>query len=159
MIKTGIVAQNKKARFHYEILDTYEAGLVLTGPEVKSLREGHATISESYAQIKEGKAWLINAHIQEFKGAYKGFVEQNPTRPRALLLQAKELVKISKAVQQKGNTLIPLEIYFNDRGLAKVRLAVGKGKTYADKRDSEKERDWNKDKRRILAHYNNGKKG
>lgn len=157
MIKTGTVAQNKKARFHYEILETFEAGIVLTGPEVKSLREGHATISESYAQVKDQNVWLINAHIQEFKGAYKGFVSQTPTRPRLLLLQKKELSKITKAVQQKGNTLVPLELYFNDRGLAKVRLAVGKGKTYADKRETEKERDWNKDKRRILAHYNNGK--
>ncbi len=158
MIATGSVATNRKARFNYEILETFEAGVILTGGEVKSLRLGHASIGESYAAREKSKLMLINANIAEWAPAKGGFVVQNATRPRALLLHQKELNKIFAALERKGQTVVPLEIFFNARGLAKVKIALAAGKTHADKREAVKKRDWNIEKRRILAHYNNGKK-
>lgn len=158
LITTGTVATNRKARFNYEILDTVEAGIVLTGGEVKSLRAGHATIAESYASVEKGELYLINAHIMEYAKAKGGFVEQPASQPRKLLVRAKELKMLREAVQKKGQTIVPLELYFNPRGLAKVRLAIARGKNLVDKRQDIKKRDWNLEKRRIMAWKNNNKK-
>lgn len=158
LISTGTVANNKKARFNYTILETFEAGIMLTGGEVKSLRAGRATISESYATVDNGELFLVNAHILEDKATKGGFVQHVAGRPRKLLLKRKELNRLMGEVAKKGKTLVPLEIYFNDRGIAKVRIGLAQGKNMADKRETIKERDWNRDKQRILAHYNNGKK-
>lgn len=158
LISTGSVANNKKARFNYTILETFEAGIMLTGGEVKSLRAGRATISESYATVDNGELFLVNAHILEDKATKGGFVQHVAGRPRKLLLKRKELNRLMGEVAKKGKTLVPLEIYFNDRGIAKVRIGLAQGKNMADKRETIKERDWNRDKQRILAHYNNGKK-
>lgn len=157
LITTGSVASNRKAHFNYVILETFEAGIVLTGGEVKSLRAGHATIGESYASFEQGGLYLINAHILDYAGAKGGFVEQNASRPKQLLLKKKELKQIKDQITKKGKTVVPLEIYFNNRGLAKVKIALAEGKNHADKREAIKKRDWNLEKRRILAHYNNGK--
>lgn len=157
LITTGSVASNRKAHFNYVILETFEAGIVLTGGEVKSLRAGHATIGESYASFEQGGLYLINAHILDYAGAKGGFVEQNASRPKQLLLKKKELKQIKDQITKKGKTIVPLEIYFNSRGLAKVKIALAEGKNHADKREAIKKRDWNLEKRRILAHYNNGK--
>ena len=157
LITTGSVASNRKAHFNYVILETIEAGIVLTGGEVKSLRAGHATIGESYASFEQGGLYLINAHILDYAGAKGGFVEQNASRPKQLLLKKKELKQIKDQITKKGKTVVPLEIYFNNRGLAKVKIALAEGKNHADKREAIKKRDWNLEKRRILAHYNNGK--
>ena len=157
LITTGSVASNRKAHFNYVILETFEAGIVLTGGEVKSLRAGHATIGESYASFEQGGLYLINAHILDYAGAKGGFVEQNASRPKQLLLKKKELKQIKDQITKKGKTIVPLEIYFNNRGLAKVKIALAEGKNHADKREAIKKRDWNLEKRRILAHYNNGK--
>lgn len=158
LISTGTVANNKKARFNYTVLETFEAGIMLTGGEVKSLRAGRATISESYATVDNGELFLVNAHILEDKATKGGFVQHVAGRPRKLLLKRKELNRLMGEVAKKGKTLVPLEIYFNDRGIAKVRIGLAQGKNMADKRETIKERDWNRDKQRILAHYNNGKK-
>lgn len=158
LISTGSVASNKKARFNYTILETFEAGIMLTGGEVKSLRAGRATISESYATVDNGELFLVNAHILEDSATKGGFVQHVAGRPRKLLLKRKELNRLMGEVAKKGKTLVPLEIYFNDRGIAKVRIGLAQGKNMADKRETIKERDWNRDKQRILAHYNNGKK-
>lgn len=158
MITTGTVATNRKAGFHYTVLETFEAGIILTGGEVKSLRAGRANISESYAARQQGRLHLINAHILEWNGTKGGFVQHIAGRPRELLLHKKELRKILVGLEKKGLTVVPLEIYFNARGIAKVKIALAQGKTLADKRESIKKRDWNRDKQRILAHYNNGKR-
>lgn len=155
LISSGTVATNRKARFNYEIQETYEAGIMLTGGEVKSLRAGHATIHESYASYeKDGAFYLINAHITEYDGAKGGFVPQTATRPRKLLLHTKEINKLKGAIEQKGKTVIPLELYFNARGVAKVKLAVAVGKNLVDKRETIKKREWDIAKRRILTQYN-----
>ena len=157
LITTGSVATNRKAHFNYVILETVEAGIVLTGGEVKSLRAGHATIAESYASFENGGLYLINAHILDYQGAKGGFVEQNATRPKQLLLRKKELKHLKEEITQKGKTVVPLDLYFNGRGIAKVKLAVAQGKNLVDKRQAIKKRDWNIEKRRIIAHYNSGK--
>ncbi|MBQ9090388.1 MAG: SsrA-binding protein SmpB [Alphaproteobacteria bacterium] len=157
-IKNGSIATNRKARFNYEIIETYETGIVLTGAEVKSLRAGHATINESYATIQDGELYLINAHITEYGAAKGGFVKQVASRPRKLLVHRKELNKLMGAIQQKGKTLVPLDLYFNPRGKVKVRIGLASGKNTVDKREDIKTRDWNREKQRIMAHYNSGKK-
>ncbi len=157
-IKNGTIATNRKARFNYEIIETYETGIVLTGAEVKSLRAGHATINESYATIQEGELYLINAHITEYGAAKGGFVKQIASRPRKLLVHRRELNKLMGATEQKGKTLVPLDLYFNPRGKVKVRIALATGKNTVDKREDIKKRDWNREKQRILAHYNSGRK-
>lgn len=143
-----IVAENRKARFNYEIVDTYEAGLVLTGTEVKSLREGKANIAESYATDEGGEIWLINAYLPEYLQANR--FNHEPRRRRKLLLSKREVNRLQGAVNREGMSLIPLKVYFNDRGRAKLELALGKGKKLHDKRESEKERDWNRQKSRLL---------
>ena len=132
------IARNKRARFDYHILDTFEAGLVLKGTEVKSLREGRANISDAYGIIKDGEAYLLNLHISPYES--RGYANHEPERTRKLLLHRKEIRRLIGAVERQGLTLIPLEIYFK-HGIAKVALALGKGKKLHDKRDTERERD------------------
>ena len=146
-----IVAENRKARFNYEIIDTYEAGLVLTGTEVKSLREGKANIAESYATDEGGEIWLINSYLPEYLQANR--FNHEPRRRRKLLLSKREASRLQSAINREGMTLIPLKIYFNDQGRAKLELALGKGKKLHDKRESEKERDWNRQKSRLLKDH------
>ena len=143
-----IVAENRKARFNYEIVDTYEAGLVLTGTEVKSLREGKANIAESYASDEGEEIWLINSHLPEYLQANR--FNHEPRRRRKLLMSKREINRLRIAISREGMTLIPLKIYFNDQGRAKLELALGKGKKLHDKRESEKQRDWNREKSRLL---------
>ncbi|KQV43477.1 MULTISPECIES: SsrA-binding protein SmpB [unclassified Rhizobium] len=146
-----VVAENRKARFNYEIVDTYEAGLVLTGTEVKSLREGKANIAESYASDEGGEMWLINAYLPEYLQANR--FNHEPRRRRKLLLSKREINRLRGAINRDGMTLVPLKIYFNDRGRAKMELALGKGKKLHDKRESEKERDWNRQRSRLLKEH------
>jgi SsrA-binding protein len=142
------VAENRKARFSYEVVDTFEAGLVLTGTEVKSLREGHANIQESYASVEGGEIWLINSHLPEYLQGNR--FNHDPRRRRKLLLNKKEMSRLAQAVEREGMTMVPLKIYFNDRGRAKLLLAVARGKKLHDKRETEKQRDWNREKSRLL---------
>ncbi|MGG6895919.1 MULTISPECIES: SsrA-binding protein SmpB [Rhizobium] len=143
-----IVAENRKARFNYEIIDTYEAGLVLKGTEVKSLREGKANIAESYASDEDGEIWLINSYLPEYLQANR--FNHEPRRRRKLLLSGREIGRLRSAINREGMTLVPLKIYFNDNGRAKLELALAKGKKLHDKRETEKERDWNRQKSRLL---------
>ena len=143
-----IVADNRKARFNYEIGETFEAGVALTGSEVKSLRAGKATIAESYADTRDGEIWLINSNISEYRQA--GRDNHPPKRPRKLLLHKRQINKLIGAVQREGLTIVPMKIYFNDRGRAKVELALARGKTLGDKRETEKKRDWQREKGRLL---------
>jgi SsrA-binding protein len=143
-----VVADNRKARFNYAIEDTFEAGVALTGTEVKSIRTGKATIGESYADSRDGEIWLINANIPEYLQANR--FNHAPKRPRKLLLHKRQISKLIGAVEREGMTLIPLKLYFNERGRAKVELALAKGKKLHDKRETEKKRDWNREKGRLL---------
>ena len=142
------VADNRKARFHYEISDVYEAGIALTGTEVKSLRQGKATIAESYAAEREGELWLYNAHIPEYLQANR--FNHHPRRPRKLLLHAREINKLRGAVEREGMTLVPLKLYFNPKGRAKVELAIARGKKLHDKRETEKQRSWQRERARLM---------
>lgn len=150
LVTTGTVAENRRARFDYEILDTLEAGIVLTGTEVKSLRTGKAQITESYASPERGELWLVNAHIPEYLQANRFNHEER--RPRKLLVSKKELARLSQEVERAGNSIVPLKLYFNDRGTAKVLIGLGKGKKSFDKRESQKARDWGREKQRLLKH-------
>ncbi|MBL94906.1 MAG: SsrA-binding protein [Magnetovibrio sp.] len=143
------IAQNRRARRDYNILETFEAGIILAGTEVKSLRSGRASINEAFASEKGEEFWLFNLHIPIYKAASK-IENHNPTRPRKLLLHRKEINKLKGAVQRKGLTLIPLSIYFSNRGLAKTQLALGQGKKSVDKREHIKQRDWQRDKARLM---------
>ncbi|MEI9428838.1 SsrA-binding protein SmpB [Mesorhizobium sp. Cs1299R1N3] len=142
------VAENRKARFSYEMLDTIETGLVLTGTEVKSLRQGQANIQDSYASVEGGEIWLINSYLPEYLQANR--FNHEPRRRRKLLLNKREMAKLSQSVDREGMTLVPLKIYFNDQGRAKLLLAVGRGKKLHDKRETEKQRDWSREKGRLL---------
>ena len=143
-----VVAENRRARFDYFIEDTLEAGIMLTGTEVKALREGKANIAESYASPEEDAIWLINANIPEYSAGNRQ--NHEPKRKRKLLLHKKEIARLSQAVERKGYTLIPLRLYFNDRGMAKLELGLGQGKKSHDKRDTIKDRDWSRQKQRLL---------
>jgi len=143
-----IVADNRKARFSYYIESSLEAGLVLAGSEVKSLRTGKATISESYAQAKDGEIFLINAYIPEYNKAAR--FGHEPRRVRKLLVRKTEIKKLSVAIQREGMTLIPLKLYFTPKGIAKLELGIAKGKKTHDKRETEKQRDWARDKARLM---------
>lgn len=144
-----IAADNRKARYNYHVLEEYEAGICLVGTEVKSLRSGKANIAESYAEPKDRELFLLNAYIPEYGKAGQYF-NHDPRRPRKLLLHQKEIKRLSGKVEQKGLTLIPLSLYFNARGLAKLKLGLCEGKTKYDKRESEKKRDWERQKQRIM---------
>lgn len=146
--KFKIVAENRKARYEFTIDDVFEAGIALTGTEVKSLRSGQGTIAESYAESKGDEIWLINANIPEFSHGNR--FNHEPKRPRKLLLHAREIAKLHGAVTRQGMTLVPLSIYFNERGRAKVELALAKGKKLHDKREAERDRDWKRTQARIL---------
>jgi SsrA-binding protein len=147
--KTKTVAENRRARYDFYIEDKYEAGIALTGTEVKSLRFGEGSIAESYAEVKEGgEIWLVNANIPEFSHGNRH--NHEPKRPRKLLLNVREINKLHGAVARQGMTLVPLSIYFNDRGRAKVELALAKGKKAPDKRATEKDRDWKREQGRIM---------
>jgi SsrA-binding protein len=143
-----LAAQNRRARHDYFIEDTVEAGVMLLGTEVKSLRAGRASIAESFAAQQGDGLYLINAYIPEYEAANR--FNHAPKRARKLLLHRRELGRLLGAVQREGMTLVPLSIYFNDRGIAKVRLGLAKGKRKGDKREAEKERDWSRDRARLL---------
>ena len=143
-----VVADNRNARFHYEIGDVFEAGLALTGTEVKSLRQGKATIAESYAAEQDGELWLYNAFIPEYLQANR--FNHSPRRPRKLLLHAREINKLRGAVEREGMTLVPLKLYFNPKGRAKIELAVARGKKLHDKRETEKQRSWQRERARLM---------
>ena len=146
--KTKTVAENRRARFDYHIEDVFEAGIALTGTEVKSLRFGQGTIAESYAEVRNGQVWLVNANIPEFSHGNR--YNHEPKRARKLLLHEREINKMFGAVERKGMTLVPLSVYFNSRGRAKVELALAKGKQTHDKRATIKDRDWKRDQARIM---------
>ncbi len=146
---TETVAENRKARYDYFIEDQYEAGISLTGTEVKSLRLGQANITESYASVENGGIFLVNAYIPEYKMAGP-FFQHAPRRPRALLLKAREIHKLALAVSREGMTLIPLELFFNARGRAKLRIGVAKGKKLHDRREASAKRDWQREKARLM---------
>jgi SsrA-binding protein len=143
------VAENRRARFEYLITDTYEAGIELKGTEVKSLRRGQANIAESYASPEGGGIVLVNAHIPEYQDAGK-FFQHEPRRPRRLLLHASEIKKLSEAVQREGMTMVPLELYFNEKGRCKLKLALAQGKKLHDKREASAKRDWERQKARLM---------
>lgn len=143
-----VIAENRKARHNFAIDETLEAGIVLKGSEVKSLREGQANIAESYASVEGGELWLINGYIPEYSKA--SHFNHESRRPRKLLLHAKELSKLIGGVEREGMTIVPLKMYFNDRGIAKLLLALAKGKKTHDKRQSEKKRDWDRQKARLM---------
>lgn len=144
-----LAAQNRRARFDYHIDDTLEAGLILTGTEVKSLRSGRASIGEAYAGIDRGELYLFNAHIPEYGQAGR-WLQHEIRRPRKLLVHRRELNKLLGAIKLKGVTIVPMTLYFNDRGIAKVQLGIATGKKMADKRQTEKERSWQRDKARLM---------
>ena len=143
-----VVAKNRRARHDYTITDTVEAGLILTGSEVKSLRAGHASIQESYAGETDGELFLINAQINEYSQANR--FNHDPKRPRKLLLKKRELSRLLGAISKKGVTLIPLSLYFNAKGIAKLEIGLAVGKNKADKRETEKKRDWQREKARLM---------
>ena len=142
------VAENRKARFNYEIGEVVEAGIVLTGSEVKSLRLGKATIAESYADAREGAIWLINSNIPEYLQAHR--YNHAPKRPRKLLLHQRQINRFASAIEREGMTLVPLKLYFNEQGRAKIEIALGKGKKMHDKRDTLKKRSWDRERGRLM---------
>ena len=146
--KPRVVADNRKARFNYFIDETFGAGVSLTGTEVKSLRQGKATIAEAYADARDGEIWLINSNIPEYLQANR--FNHAPKRPRKLLLHKRQIEKLVGAVEREGMTLVPLKLYFNDRGRAKVELALARGKKLFDKRATEKKRSWDRERGRLL---------
>ena len=149
--KKKVVAENRRARFDYAIEDKVEAGIALTGTEVKSLRFGEGSIAESYAEVKDGEVWLVNSNIPEFSHGNR--FNHEPKRPRKLLLNHREIEKLFGAVARQGMTLVPLSIYFNSRGRAKVELALARGRKAHDKREHEKEKDWKREQGRLLRQH------
>ena len=146
--KTKVVAENRRARFDYFVDDRFEAGIALTGTEVKALRQGEGSIAESYATVDGDEIWLINSHIPEYSHGNR--LNHEPRRKRKLLLKGREIAKLHGAVTRQGLTLVPLSIYFNSRGKAKVELALARGKKVHDKRDTVKERDWRREQARLM---------
>jgi SsrA-binding protein len=147
--KNQTVADNRRAGYEYALEDKFEAGIMLTGTEVKSLRHGQASIKESYVGPHNGDIWVFNMNIPEYKQANHG-QQHEPKRPRKLLLHKKEVHKLLGAVNREGYTIIPLKLFFNNRGLAKLEIALAKGKKLHDKRETEKKRDWGRQQRKIL---------
>jgi SsrA-binding protein len=143
-----MVADNRKARFNYEIGEVIEAGIALTGTEVKSLRNGRAAIAESYADAKNGEIWLINANIPEYLQASR--FNHAPKRPRKLLLHKRQIRKLAAAVEREGMTIVPLRLFFNEKGRAKIDIALGRGKKLHDKRETEKKRSWDRERGRLM---------
>ena len=149
--KKKVVAENRRARYDYVVEERLEAGIELTGTEVKSLRSGEGSIAESYAAVEGDELWLINSHVPEYSHGNR--LNHHPRRPRKLLLKAREIAKLQGAVTRQGLTIVPLSIYFNGSGRAKVELAVARGKKMHDKRDTEKERDWKREQGRLLRKH------
>ena len=143
-----VIADNRKARFHYEIGETLEAGIALSGTEVKSLRNGRATIAESYADARRGEIWLVNANIPEYLQG--GRYNHPPKRVRKLLLHRRQINKLAGAIEREGMTLVPLKLYFNEKGRAKIELALARGKKLHDKRETEKKRSWERERGRLM---------
>ena len=143
-----LIADNRKARFHYEIRETFEAGIVLSGTEVKSLRVGKITLGESYATAEKGELWLVNADIPEYDKGHQFNHERR--RPRKLLLAKRQINRLIGAIEREGMTIVPLKLYFNERGRAKIEVALARGKKLHDKRDTERDRDWERDRGRLL---------
>ena len=151
MAKEGtrkLVAENRKARFNYEISETYEAGIALQGTEVKSLRQGKANIADAYAGPSGDELFLFNVHIPEYLEANR--FNHEPRRPRKLLLHRREINRLIGATQREGMTIVPLKLYFNPKGIAKVELGLARGKKLHDKRDAEKKRDWERERGRLM---------
>ncbi len=148
--KTKVVAENRRARYDYYVEERLEAGIQLVGTEVKSLRVGEGSIAESYATVDGEEVWLINSSIPEYSHGNR--LNHHPRRPRKLLLKGREIAKLHGAITRQGLTLIPLSMYFNSSGRAKIELAIARGKKMHDKRDSEKERDWKREQGRLLRH-------
>ena len=146
--KKKVVAENRRARFDYFVDDRIEAGIALVGTEVKALRQGEGSIAESYATVNGEEVWLINSHIPEYSHGNR--MNHDPRRQRKLLLKGREIAKLHGAVTRQGLTLVPLSIYFNSRGRAKVELAIARGKKVHDKRDTVKERDWKREQARLM---------
>ena len=146
--KAKTVAENRRARYEYAINEVFEAGIALTGTEVKSLRFGEGTIADSYAEVKGDELWLVNANIPEFSHGNR--FNHEPRRPRKLLMKGREIAKLGGAVTRQGMTLVPLSIYFNQRGRAKVELALAKGKKLHDKCEAEKAKDWKREQARLM---------
>jgi SsrA-binding protein len=146
--KQKVVAENRRAKYDYFVEDRFEAGIQLAGTEVKALRQGEGSIAESYADVEGDEVWLINSHIPEYSHGNR--LNHEPRRPRKLLLKGREIAKLQGAVARQGLTLVPLSIYFNATGRAKVELALARGKKAHDKRETIKERDWNREKQRLL---------
>ncbi len=146
--KGKVVADNRKARFNYAIGEVFEAWVALTGSEVKSLRSGKASIAEAYAATRDGELWLMNSNITEYKQA--GRFNHTPKRPRKLLLHRRQINKLMGAIEREGMTVVPLKIYFNEKGRAKVEIALAKGKKLYDKRATEKKRDWARERGRLM---------
>ncbi|MBB6122421.1 SsrA-binding protein SmpB [Sphingobium subterraneum] len=149
--KVKTVAENRRARFDYAIDEVFEAGIALQGTEVKSLRFGEGSITESYAEVRDEQVWLINSNIPEFSHGNR--FNHEPKRPRKLLLHGREIEKFHGAVARKGMTLVPLSIYFNGQGRAKVELALAKGKNAQDKRETTKEREWKREQGRLMKEH------
>lgn len=149
--KQKVVAENRRARYDYYIDEKFEAGIMLTGTEVKSLRFGSGTIAESYAEVKDDEVWLINANIPEWSHGNRH--NHEPKRPRKLLLNRRQINKFYGAVMRKGMTIVPLSIYFNGKGRAKIELALAKGKKAPDKRATEKDRDWKRQQGRLMRDH------
>jgi SsrA-binding protein len=146
-----VVAENRRARYEYAIESDLECGIMLMGSEVKSLRVGQANIAESYAEVKEGELWLVNSYIARYEPARTWGHEER--RRRKLLVSRRQLAELWNATQRKGMTLVPLVMYFNHRGMAKVKIGIAKGKKLADKRETEAKRDWNRQKARLLKEH------
>ena len=146
--KTKVVAENRRARFDYFVDERMEAGIALTGTEVKALRQGEGSIAESYATVDGEEVWLINSHIPEYSHGNR--LNHEPRRQRKLLLKGREIAKLHGAVTRQGLTLVPLSIYFNSRGKAKVELALARGKKVHDKRETIKDRDWKREQARLM---------
>ena len=143
-----VICRNKRATHDYAILDALECGIVLTGTEVKSLREGSASLEDAYAKLEDGEVWLIGSDIPEYTMGNR--MNHKPKRPRKLLLHRRQINKLIGAVEREGMTVVPLKIYFNDKGRAKVEIALARGKKLHDKRQTEKKRDWQREKGRLM---------
>ncbi len=149
----NLVTQNRRAKFDYHIEETFEAGIILFGSEVKSAREGKASIQEAYITVNNGRVELINASIEDYSNA--GYSHHEPRRVRELLMHKKEIIKLWQATQKKGRTIVPLRMYFNDYGKLKLLIGLAVGKTKSDKRETVKDRDWKREQGRIMRNYNN----
>ncbi len=149
--KAKVVAENRRARYDYFVEERFETGIELRGTEVKALRFGEGSIAEAYAAVEGEEVWLINSHVPEYSHGNRQ--NHEPRRPRKLLLKGREIAKLQGAVARQGLTLVPLSIYFNTRGRAKVELAIARGKKMHDKRDTEKERDWKREQGRLLRQH------